>query len=304
MKRIHIGWSLPMRPAADLTHSDFLSLVQSGMDLVTDHFDSAWITDHLQFGENPLLEGWTYLTYLAGLYPQMQFGHVVLSQSFRNPALLAKMAATLQYVSGGRFLLGIGAGWKEDEYEAYGYEYPSAGTRVEQLEESIQIINALWRDERASFRGKHYQVVEAYCTPKPDPIPPIIVGGTKPRMLRLIARYADWWNVSGTAFEHYQELVPQCEAACKAVGRDPATLRRTWFGGCVCAPTEREVDALNQGQLNPANAFVGTPEQVVAQMQRFIELGVDYFMFNCGGFPELTTLDMLVSKVLPALNTR
>jgi alkanesulfonate monooxygenase SsuD/methylene tetrahydromethanopterin reductase-like flavin-dependent oxidoreductase (luciferase family) len=173
---------------------------------------------------------------------------------------------------------------------------------VKELEETLQIVNALWRDERATFKGEYYQVTNAYCFPKPDPLPPIIVGGSKPRMLRLVARYADWWNVSGTPLESYRELVSQCEQACAEVGRDPATLRRTWFGGCLCAPTEEKVKELNQGRLSAANALIGTPAQLVEQMQGFISMGVDYFMLSCGGFPHLTTLEMLVNEVLPALN--
>jgi alkanesulfonate monooxygenase SsuD/methylene tetrahydromethanopterin reductase-like flavin-dependent oxidoreductase (luciferase family) len=142
------------------------------------------------------MEGWRALTYLSALQPRLKFGHAVLSQSFRNPALLAKMDATLQYMSGGRFILGIGAGWKKYEYRAYGYDFPSAGTRIEELEETLQIINAMWREKQGTVQGKHYRVIEAWCEPKPEPIPPIMIGGSKPRMLRLIARYADWWSVS------------------------------------------------------------------------------------------------------------
>lgn len=108
------------------------------------------------------------------------------------------MAATLQYMSGGRFMLGIVAGWKEDEYKAYGYDFPAAAVRVEELEETLQIIKALWRDGQATVEGKHYRVIDAWCEPKPDPVPTIMIGGSKRRMLRLIARHADWWNVSWT----------------------------------------------------------------------------------------------------------
>lgn len=302
MTQIQLGWSLPMRPRGELTSEEFLRDVQRGLDIVGDHFDSAWMTDHLQFDASPLLEGWTALTYMAALEPRLKFGHAVLCQSFRNPALLAKMAATFQYLSNGRFLLGLGAGWKEDEYRAYGYDYPSAGQRVKELEEALQIVNALWRDERASFQGTYYSVADARCMPKPDPLPPLVIGGTKPRMLRLVARYADWWNVSATALNQYRELVPQCEQACAEVGRDPSTLRRTWFGSCVCAPSEKEAGELVQGRLSDASGLVGTPAQVIEQMRGYIDLGVDYFMLNCGGFPRLTTLEMLVNEVLPALN--
>jgi alkanesulfonate monooxygenase SsuD/methylene tetrahydromethanopterin reductase-like flavin-dependent oxidoreductase (luciferase family) len=121
-------------------------------------------------------------------------------------------------------------------------------------------------------------------------------------MLRLIARHADWWNVSWTGIARYREEAAEMERACADVGRDPATLRRTWFGGCTCGPSEAEVARLNGGRMSADNAFVGTPAQLIAQMQPFIDLGVDYFMLSCGGFPDLTTLHLLRDEVLPALN--
>ena len=163
MARIQFGLTLPS--PRTMSQQNYLASVQKSLELVTGHFDSVWFTDHLQYDNATILEGWTILTYLAALYPQFTFGHVVLCQSFRNPALLAKMAATFQYMSSGRFILGIGAGWKEDEYKAYGYEFPAAGSGEEELEVTLQIFNALWRDERATVQGKHYQVVDAYCDP-------------------------------------------------------------------------------------------------------------------------------------------
>jgi alkanesulfonate monooxygenase SsuD/methylene tetrahydromethanopterin reductase-like flavin-dependent oxidoreductase (luciferase family) len=302
MPRIQFGWTMPISSREVIPQGTLVSDLQKGLALVSEHFDSAWAVDHLQYEDTPLMEGWTALTYMAALQPDLKFGHAVLSQSFRNPALLAKMAATFQYMSGGRFILGIGAGWKEDEYRAYNYPFPPAGTRVEELDETLQIIKALWQDKKANFQGKHYQVVDAWCEPKPDPLPIIMVGGSKPRMLRLIAHHADWWNVSWTRIEDYREQVEECERACVKEQRDPATLRRTWFGGCLCAPTEKDVKALNKNGMSAGPAFVGTPAQIIDQMRPFIDLGVDYFMLGSGGFPELTTLEMLVSEVLPALN--
>ncbi|HYK84300.1 MAG TPA: LLM class flavin-dependent oxidoreductase [Ktedonobacteraceae bacterium] len=303
MPRIQFGWTMPSGVRDPRFQKTLVADTRKGLEMVAGRFDSAWFVDHLQTESNQLLEGWTAITYMSALYPQFQFGHAVLCQSFRNPALLAKMAATLQFMSGGRFILGIGAGWKEDEYTAYGYDFPVAGVRVEELEETLQIIKAMWQNERATFEGKHYRVVNAWCEPKPDPLPPVMIGGAKPRMLRLIARHADWWNVSWTTIENYRPQVVECERACEEIGRDPATLRRTWFGGCICAPTEDRLKALNKmGLTREGGAFVGTPSQIADQMRPFIDLGVDYFMLSSGGFPDLTTLDMLVNEVLPAVN--
>ena len=280
------------------------------LDSVKGHYHSAWLIDHLQFGSSAVLEGWTALTYLSALYPELQWGHTVICQSFRNPALLAKMWATLQFMSGGRFILGIGAGWHREEYLAYGYDFPAGGTRVEELDEALQIIEAMWTQERATFEGKHYRVKDAWCEPKPDPLPAVMIGAFGPKMLRLTARRAGWWNVSSTGIDKYRDYVREFERACQEVGREIQAVRRSWCGGCVCAPTEAEVARLAAGRLQAGENFayqvgedfVGTPAQLIEQMQPFVELGVDYFMFDCGGFPELTTVEMLISDVLPALN--
>jgi alkanesulfonate monooxygenase SsuD/methylene tetrahydromethanopterin reductase-like flavin-dependent oxidoreductase (luciferase family) len=174
------------------------------------------------------------------------------------------------------------------------------------LEEALQIIRAMWTEPKATFAGKYYRVIDAYCEPRPAPVPPIMVGGTGPKMLRLAARYADGWNVSSTGIAGYRRLAEAFERACAEVGRDPATVRRSWGGGCVCAPTQAEVDRLAGERYRSDDPddfnFVGTPEQLVEQMRPFIDLGVDYFMLDCGGFPRLTTLEMLSHEVLPALN--
>lgn len=302
MSKIQFGISLPSGSRDKGLRGEYIANLQKALDVTSGHFDSAWFVDHMQFDDTDLMEGWTAISYLSGLNPQFTWGNAVICQSFRNPALLGKMAATLQYMSGGRFILGIGAGWKEDEYKAYGYEFPSPGERVEQLDETLQIIRALWTEERATFHGKYYNIEEAWCEPKPDPLPIVMVGGSKPKMLRLVARHADWWNVSWTPIDDYREQVVECERACADVGREVASLRRTWFGGCAVGRTEEEVLKLTQGRIKAGDAFVGTPAQVIEQMRPFVDLGVDYFMLGCGGFPDLTTVELLRDEVLPALN--
>jgi alkanesulfonate monooxygenase SsuD/methylene tetrahydromethanopterin reductase-like flavin-dependent oxidoreductase (luciferase family) len=305
MKPIQLGFIMPADQLDKRQRATYLADLKRALDLISGHFDSAWIIDHLQFGNQDILEGFTALSYAAALQPQIKFGHTVLCQSFRNPALLAKMGATLQFMSGGRFILGIGAGWHEEEYRSYGYDFPPNRVRVEQLEEALQIIRAMWTEEKVTFEGRYYRVNDAYCEPKPDPLPAIMVGGGKPKMLRLIARYADWWNVSSIGLEGYRPMLAELERACGEVGRDPATVRRSWCGGCACAPTVQEARRLAGDRFSPGDdedfGFVGTPDQLVEQMCPFIELGVDYFMLDCGGFPELTTLEMLIDQVLPIL---
>ena len=151
------------------------------VDQVVSPFDSLWMPDHVQYTDNDVDEGWTLATWALARYPQQMVGHAVLCNSFRNPAHLAKMAATAQALSGGRLFVGIGAGWNEEEYNAYGWPFPSPRVRIEQLAESIQIMRAMWSGHPASFQGKHYQIDGAYCEPRPDPAPPIAVGGSGER---------------------------------------------------------------------------------------------------------------------------
>jgi len=307
MRPVQFGLIVPETALEPSRRHLYMEDVNRLLNYVKGHFASAWFIDHLQ---QDVLEGWTALTYLAALHPQLMWGHSVLAQSFRNPALLAKMGATLHFMAGGRFILGMGAGGQGPEHLAYGYDFPSGKSRVAQLDEALQIIKALWTQEQATFEGAYYCIKEAWCEPKPDPMPTIMVGAFKPKMLRLTARHADWWNVSSTGIEVYRAYCQEFERACEEVGRDPATVRRTWGGGCVCAPTEAGVANLAAGRLlmgegygyQVGEDFVGTPAQIIEQMQPFVELGVDYFMLDCGGFPRLTTVEMLVNEVLPALN--
>lgn len=307
MTQIQFGFIMPADQLDKKLRPTYVQDLHRAIALVTGHFESAWIIDHLQSNGFDMLEGFTTLTYMAALHPELKFGHTVLCQSFRNPALVAKMGATFQLLSGGRFILGMGAGWDAEEYRAYGYEFPAPHVRVEQLEEALQIIKALWTEERATFEGKYYGVHEAYCEPKPDPFPPVMIGAFRPKMLRLTAQHADWWNVSSTSITAYQRILRDFERACKDVGRDQAEIRRSWAGGCVCAPTEEAVTVIGGDRYSAQNTgddfdFVGTPKQIIGQMRSFIDMGVDYFMLDCGGFPNLTTLELLVSEVLPAVS--
>ena len=161
------------------------------LELLPPAFTTVWRSDHFQVGDADIWEGWTELVYLAALFPDLRFGHLVLGQSYRNPALLAKMAATLQDLTGGRYILGLGAGWLEEEYAAYGYDYPSGGTRVAQLAEAIQVVRAMWAESPATFHGEHYRIERAVCLPKPEPPPPIMIGTNGPKALRVVARHAD-----------------------------------------------------------------------------------------------------------------
>ena len=301
MTPVQFGWGMPSGLSEKEHPGRYLEVLRKGLEMVKGTYDSAWIVDHLQFDDRELMEGWTALTYLAAQNPDLRFGHAVLCQSFRNPALLAKMATTLQYFSGGRYILGLGAGWKEDEYLAYGYDFPPANVRVEQLDEYVQVIKVMWTQERPTFEGRYYSVKDAYMVPRPDPLPTIMIGAMGPRMIDLAVRHADWWNVSWTTVEDYRGMVAEADRALERHGRDPGSMRRTWFGGCLCASDEAGVKKLLGGNDPRPGGITGTAEQVKDTLRQFIEQGVDYFMLGAIGLPDFTTLETLLGDVIPTI---
>lgn len=194
-------------------------------------FDGLFLVDHF-YGlfdvMDPTHEAYTMLAALAAFTQQMRLGVLVCGNTYRNPAFLLKQAVTVDHISGGRVDFGVGAGWTEREHEAYGWEYPSAKVRVDCFAEALEIWELLQREERTSFEGEHYQIIDAPFEPKPlqQPRLPLLIGGSGPRMLRLSARYADIWNAVGTP-QDLATINGRLDAACEAEERDPATLART-----------------------------------------------------------------------------
>ncbi len=261
------------------------------------HFDTVWAEDHFQWATRPTLEAITTLTYLAGRHEGLRFGHIVLGQSYRNPALTAKMAANLQLLTGGNFILGIGAGWKEDEYRAYGYDYPSAGVRIGQLEEAVRIIRAMWADSPASFKGEHYSIENAECEPRPNPpIPLLIAGGGEKKTLRVVAQYADWWNFNFSTSEEYAHKQRVLADHCRDVGRDPAEITHTYYGfvSLVNDPSKAE-------KRDGLHVIAGDADMVTRELEEFVELGVRHFQLRFLDFPDTGGLEMFIKKVLPCL---
>src|SRR5687768_28470 len=197
-------------------------------------FDSVWVTDHLIHRSETETRGpwecWSLLSAIAAVTERVEIGPLVLCAGFRNPALLAKMADTVEEISGGRLILGLGAGWNEPEYRAFGYPFDH---RVERFEEALAIIRGLLRDGHVDFEGSYHQAREVVLLPPPARPggPPIMVGTVGPRMLRLAAQHADAWNAwfswYGNSVDGLRGLREKVDAACEAVGRDPTTLERT-----------------------------------------------------------------------------
>ncbi len=296
---VEFGLSLPAGPRPDRV-AQWVDDLELNLKQLGPRFKSFWMTDHFFWQDAPTHEAWTTLAYLAGRWPDLMFGPIVLGQSYRNPALLAKMGATLQWLSGGRLIMAVGAGWKEDEYHAYGFPYPSPGVRVAQLEDTLEIIKRLWTEPGpVTYHGAHYAIDNAYCEPRPQPVPPILVGGGGQKTTLLAVRYADMWNMPDAPFSAYQEKLAMIDAHCEAEGRDPKTLRRSWFGRLAVGKTEAEAHALSGGKWTSRNAFAGTPAQIVEQMGPFIAAGVDYFMVEILGLTNADITGMVVEEILP-----
>jgi alkanesulfonate monooxygenase SsuD/methylene tetrahydromethanopterin reductase-like flavin-dependent oxidoreductase (luciferase family) len=266
-------------------------------------FKSLWMTDHLFWGEQFAYECWTVLSFLAAKWPQFDVGPMVMGQNYRNPALLAKMAATLQVLSEGRHILGIGAGWKEDEYRGYGYTMPSPGARLEQLTESLEIIKALFTQPgKISYQGKHYWLDEGILEPKPQPVPPICVGVKGDKALAIAAKYGDWWNISDAPIGVFTDRMRLLDKYCEDIQRDPKSLRRTWFGRIVTGTTAAEIEArattARDTVYTTNNAFVGTPAQIVESMAQYVALGCDYFMVDIVGLPNNDLLNLVLDEIV------
>ena len=228
---LEFGW---LSPVIGNQWSDHRSIVLYQQDHIlptaVPHFDSLWIADHF-YGfdakSDPFLEGWTVLTWLAAKFDDIQLCHHVLGHGYRPPALTAKMAATLQTLSNGRFILGIGAGWREEEYLAYGYDFPKPSVRFAQLDELIQICQLMWTEEAPSFHGKHFSIDGAAAPPLPEPVPPICIGASGEKVgLPLAGRLADIWNGTSRGTEDdWKRRFDIVMTAAAAAGRDPADIQ-------------------------------------------------------------------------------
>ena len=232
---------------------------------------------------------------LAGLARDtdgIRIGPMVSCQSYRNPALLAKIAAGIDQMSGGRLEFGIGAGWKDVEYKAYGYDFPDAPTRVAQLVETLEVCTRLWKEERATYHGKHYRIDDAVASPKPKQTPlPIWIGGTMPRVMRIAAKWAQWFNMSNPGTDE-RERIPKMradlDAACAAVKRDPATLKTSLFVAAFVAPSRNELNELVGAMAARAKMerdawlasrtgmIVGTTDEAGERFRAIAKAGIDH----------------------------
>ena len=225
-KSLRFGIKTPPR------HVDTLLEVWREADTIP-IFEHAWVSDHfisLQDSQvQPCLESWTLLAVLAAQTQRLRVGVMVTGNTYRHPAVLAKMATNVDIIAHGRLNFGLGTGWDQKEHETFGIPLPSPGERVRRLGEACELIQRLWTESVVNFEGRYYQLQDAQCEPKPiqKPTPPFVLAGEGVHTLRVIARYADVWDCSIETAEQYRQKSALLDSYCAAIGRDPATIERS-----------------------------------------------------------------------------
>ena len=324
---MHVGLilALTIRGLAVTSYGD-MRRVAAGAEALG--FDSIWLCDHFltlapdAYVEDagiargqapaapavrsmPLLECWTTLSALARDTTRLRLGTSVLCNSYRLPSVLAKMGATLDVISGGRLELGLGAGWFEREYRAYGIPFPRIGERIEQLDEAVDVIRTMWTDARPTFTGKHYAIDDAICDPPPvqRPHPPIWIGGEGDRVHRVAARAADGVNVRWWSPERIATRRSYLDAACREHGRDPASLRRSVTALLVVDRDGARVDATRGrfAAIPPDGHVAGTPDRCLARLREYLGAGVRHVLLTIPDVATSDALELAGREVLPAL---
>jgi F420-dependent oxidoreductase-like protein len=259
-------------------------------------YDSLWVYDHFYpvFSPDPngpCLEGWTLLSALSQVAKRARIGAIINSNTYRNPALTAKMAATLDQISGGRLNLELGAGWSELEHQSLGFDFKTLGGRLQLLDEACQIIKGMFSQDKTTIRGKHWSVVDAVCNPKPaQKNLPLLIGGQGERvLLKIVAKYADMWNAGNADDAEMKRLIGVIERHGDAVGRNADEIEMTlMMTMCYGAPKSREeslsafVATMAQTTSEQARErmIIGSKQECVDKIERYIKAGVSHFIFQ------------------------
>jgi F420-dependent oxidoreductase-like protein len=281
------SYTFPDTPPARL----FDRIVEQAQAAEAAGFGLVTVMDHLyQIGgvgpeTDPMLEGWSVLNALARETSRVRLGTLVTGVTYRNPAMLAKMATTLDVISGGRAIFGIGAAWNETEHIGYGYDFPAVKERMDRLEEALTIATAMFREDRPSFDGRYHRIERALNSPRPIHTggPPILVGGGgEQRTLRIAARFADmthWFPLGLDVLNHKTEVLAR---HCEAIGRDPGTIERTMATPVLVAPDEAAAKAMLDRLPPERRPHVkgGTPEQAADGLRPYLDAGFTGFTFN------------------------
>jgi F420-dependent oxidoreductase-like protein len=282
-------------------------------------YDHLWVYDHFETvprrEATHVFEAWTTVAALAHVTHRVGLGQLVTCAGYRNAGLLAKQAACVDVMSGGRLIFGIGAGWYEEEYHAYGWEYPRDRVRLAILEETLRAVRLLWTEEQATFAGEHVSLNQAFCDPKPvQQLPPVWVGGEGEKVtLRIAAELADAtnWQVGLDAFVHKSKVL---EEHCDRIGRDFQTISRTHGPDCRLfdsdADLRRWLDSPQGGgrrgddrDVYVRDNFVGTAEQVAEKVQGFVDAGASQFVLWFTDYPATDSMEGMLSDVVPLLSS-
>lgn len=271
-------------------------------------WDGLWVADHFMPNADdvsgPMHEGWTIATALGASVPRVRVGVLVTGNTYRHPAVLAKMAASLDHVTGGRVVLGLGAGWQENEHLAYGIEFSTVGGRLDRLEEACEVITSLLRTERTTFTGAHYRLVDAPLEPKPvqERLPLLVGGGGERRTMRIAARFADEWNVWGDP-DTLRHKIGVLERHCADLGRDPAEIRRSCQALLFHTDDEAAAAKLRERGIGMAS-MIGTSGQLVEIVAAYRDAGVDELIIPDFTLPpgpaKLEALDRFHTEVAAA----
>lgn len=309
-------FGIQIEPQFGFSYQEVAGLAQDAERL---GFDGLWVSDHLfwdaQSEQRNCLDAWTLLTALAPVTTRLRLGTLVSCNSYRLPSVLAKVAASFDHLSQGRLEFGIGAGWKEMEYTAYGIPFPRVGVRLAQLEEAVQLMQLLWTRPRASFQGKYYQLERAVCAPKPvqQPLKTWIGGMGEKKLLRIVARHASGWNaMPGLPAEAMQKKLDALRRHCDALGRDAASIDKSLFILCCIVDDEAELrthaadleKTLGTADIIRAGRKIrtaGTPEQVADTLRGFQRLGFDYFIAMFPYRRDAEMLERFSRQVVPLL---
>lgn len=312
-------------------YPDFASLVEKCALAEELDFSAFYASDHLHGvagapPDVPFLEPWSLLAGLAARTRRLRLGCLVAGVTYRHPAVLAKIAATVDVMSDGRLELGLGAGWSSEDHESYGLDFPPLRERLERLEEAVELIFALWTGEGRSFEGRHYRLRDAPFAPRPvqRPHPPLLLAGASPRLLRLVARRAQAW-VSVSSPGLARRCIERIGAACRKQGRDPAEIEYGQSFGLLIRDDPEEVEralAARAGAPRPAGGLAqarsalddepavdragasllaGSPEQVRERLMRYVEAGVTHFVFQTPPPLDVESLRRFCDEVRPTL---
>lgn len=288
MGKIKFGVTIDAAPEM-LIKADYKAIKEVALQCESLGYHSIWVMDHLTWGEGgggAVFEAWTLLSALAAVTKKIKIGTMVACNSYRYPSLTAKIAATLDVISNGRLILGYGAGWKQDEYEAYGFPFLKPSVRVKQMREGVTIIKKLWTEERASFEGNFYNIKNAICKPKPiqKPHPPIIIGGGGEKYtLKTAAELGDGWNIWDAQHENYKRKVDILTRYCHEFDRRIEDLELSWSGNLILADDEKQLKRKIK-KYKAQRGMAMTYDECLDRLQRYVDLSCTHFIFSLGTF--------------------